>query len=187
MWGHKHTEYGRRALIGGAAAGLAGAVFYGVRALRRGRRAADPTDGAADELDRLEDRTVQMLRDDPRTDGLEIEVAAVAPGVVELSGRVRTVEEAHDAVMIAQRVSGTSAVLNRLTVTALESQLARTRERYEDGAAELSERQWYGMRVGMGRRRQAPATDPARRDDRVRMIERELEPDAIEAAREIER
>ncbi|HEX2167860.1 MAG TPA: hypothetical protein VHG09_11565, partial [Longimicrobiales bacterium] len=42
------------------------------------------------------------------------------------------------------------------------------------------ERQWYGVRVGTGRRRQSTDTDPGRTDDTVKMRTRDLEVSAAD-------
>src|SRR5690606_33929194 len=50
---------------------------------------------------------------------------------------------------------------------------------------ELTEREWYGMRVGTGRRRQSAGTDADRPDDRVDLVSRALGVDrAIEQTSE---
>ncbi|MGH7461345.1 MAG: hypothetical protein ACREMA_09995, partial [Longimicrobiales bacterium] len=40
---------------------------------------------------------------------------------------------------------------------------------------------WYGMNVGMGRRRQSPQTDPAQRDDHADLLDQALAPKTEDA------
>jgi hypothetical protein len=159
-----------------------GAVVGGVSAaglylLQRALRVAAPPVRDGQALAVLEERVVAALDAAVELADSPIDVAALADGIVELSGSVSAEADAALAVEVAHSVAGVSTVLNRLAVESLESQLAENRERYADGDPSLREPHWYGLGVGMGRRRQSAATDPARRDDRVTMIERELEVD----------
>jgi hypothetical protein len=172
------VDTGTVALAVGAAVGTAAAVYLAVRRLRA--RRARARDQVPPELNALEESTVQALREDDVMGRRPIDVAALGPGIIELTGNVQNAEEARHAVEIAQRVAGVHTVINRLTLGDLEEHLAETRARLRAGDPALHETQWYGMSVGMGRRRQAPATDPEQRDDRNRMVSRALEPDATE-------
>jgi hypothetical protein len=159
-----------------------GAVVGGVSAaglylLQRALRVAAPPAPDEQRLALLEERVVAALDAAAELADSPIDVAALADGIVELSGSVPAEADAELAVELAQAVAGVSTVLNRLAVESLESQLAENRERYAAGDPSLREPHWYGIGVGMGRRRQSPATDPARRDDRASMVERELEVD----------
>ena len=106
-------------------------------------------------------------------------VSEMGPGIVELTGIVRNEEEMDRAVELAQGVEGVRTVVNRLTMRDLEAHLAETRERFENGDSALHETHWTGMNVGMGRRRQSPDTDPPRRDDHAKLLEREMRPDRV--------
>lgn len=126
------------------------------------------------ERSRLERSVRDILREDETLSRRGMLVSEIGPGVVELAGIVETAEEMQRAVAGAQKVDGVTTVVNRLTIRTEESRLAATRSRFADGDPSLTETHWTGMGVGMGRRRQSPETDPDRRDDHVRMIEREL-------------
>src|SRR5690606_17402363 len=75
---------------------------------------------------------------------------------------------------------GVRTVVNRLDTGALEQQLATNRTRRSRGAPTSLERQWYGVRVGTGRRRQSAETDPGRPDDTVKRRTRDLEVSAAD-------
>lgn len=163
------------AVVAGAAAGITALAYVTYQVIRR-RRAPFP------ELKRLERSVVDALREDDVLKRRGIEVAAIAPGLIELSGRVSSEEEVHHAAEVVQTVPGVHTVLNRLDVAELETRLRRGRRKLL--ATEPSLR-WYGGGVGIGRRRQGRQTDPTRRDDHVDMIEQQLTPDADEALEDI--
>ncbi|MGH7554758.1 MAG: BON domain-containing protein [Longimicrobiales bacterium] len=170
---------GTLALALGAAVGTAAAMYLGWRQLRtRGSRPREIL-AAPEELATIEDATVGALRQDTVAGNRAIEVAALGNGIIELTGVVRDLGEAHHAVDIAQRVDGVHTVINRMTLGDVEKHLADTRERKRAGDPQLEETQWYGMNVGTGRRRQSSDTDPSLRDDRNEAVTRALEPDAI--------
>jgi hypothetical protein len=154
-------------LAGGLFVGFVTAVLLGVR---KRRRSAMPS-----ELRRIEDGVIDALRHDAMMHGRGIDVAAIAPGIIELSGLVESDMEAHHAVAVARTVRGVSTVLNRLDVRESQRRLRRTQP---TGLAAGTASRWYGMNSGMGRRRQSMETDPAQRDDRARMIDQALAPDA---------
>jgi BON domain-containing protein len=156
-------------LAGGLLFGIATAMFLGVR---RRRRSAMPT-----ELRRIEDGVIDALRHDAMMHGRGIDVAAIAPGIIELSGSVDSEMEAHHAVTVARTVRGVSTVLNRLDVR----EGHRLRGRQPSGAAAGTASRWYGMNSGMGSRRQSLETEPAQRDDKATMIDQALAPDAAGA------
>src|SRR5262245_3316656 len=157
-------------LAGGLLFGVATAVFLGVR---KRRRNAVPS-----ELRRIEDGVIDALRHDAMMHGRGIDVAAIAPGIIELSGAVDSEMEAHHALTVARTVRGVSTVLNRLDVRETEHRLRR---RQPSGTAAGTASRWYGMNSGMGQRRQSLETDPAQRDDRATMIDQALAPDAAGA------
>lgn len=154
----------------GISAGVAGGLWLWRRreAVRReaGRRWGQPRGSAQD--------VAEALRQDGKLGRRAIEVDTIAEGVVELNGTVRDRAEAERAVGIAQRTTGVYTVVNRLVVDAEEAQRNETRRRWAEGAPELRERHHYGMGVGMGTRRQSPATDPDRPSDKKTMLDREL-------------
>lgn len=158
----------------GAGAGLA--AGYLLRRLRPGRSTALEVEGRAR---RLEDDVVSALSSDAVLGGRPIEVAMLTDGIIELTGSVGTEEEGQLAVERAQDVPAVRTVLNRLDVGMLESHLAETRRRYDEGEPGLHETHWYGMRVGTGRRRQGHETDPDRPDDKVPMKSRDLGADRV--------
>jgi hypothetical protein len=163
------------ALAAGAAAGagaVAFAILQGARLLRR----RQPVDyGLPAELDSLEDAAVEVLRRDAETGVCAIDVAAIAPGIIELSGVVPTQEAAQRAARLLHSLSGVRTVISRLEVGTFEERLASARARNAQGDSEFQERRWYGVRVGTGRRRQSADTDPPRNDDSVQRRTRELE------------
>jgi hypothetical protein len=166
------------ALAAGAAAGagaMAYAVFRGMRLLRGRHGRADRGPELPAELDALEDSAVEMLRRDPATGECAIDVAAIAPGIVELTGYVPTQEAGQRAARVLHSLPGVRTVISRLEVGSYESRLAEARGRHARGEPETLERQWYGVRVGTGRRRQSPATEPSRTDDSRHRLSRELE------------
>lgn len=166
----------------GAAAGVAAAAIWTVRA--RGwprRRPHAPEDGG------LEDQVVNALLADEQTARCAIEVAALSPGVIELTGAVGTPVELRRAVEVTQRVDGVQTVVNRLEVGLENSRLSERQQRYESGDPALREQHWYGVGVGTGRRRQGVSTDPDRRDDRVDMVTQAFEAERDDVAHEKER
>jgi hypothetical protein len=175
MYGDRKRKVGTAFwfLAAGVAVGLTTALILGIRSGRRRAR-----DGRSD-LWPLEDGVIDALRQDKVLRARGIDVAGIAPGIVELTGSVDNEAEAHHAVEVVQGVAGVRTVVNRLDLTEFEHRLrpsprgGRTQE--ADGA------RWYGMGVGMGRRRQSAATDPAQRDDHADMVEEALLPDPEEA------
>lgn len=159
----------------GAALGLSVSLFWSLRAGRAGRlrevaaRAKASVGGGG-----LERRVEQILRGDPVLGERAIEAAELSDGIVELTGAVHDDDEIHRATSLAQQVPGVRTVLNRLDNEMLETHLGETRRDLAAGRAALEETQWYGQRVGTGRRRQAHETDPARRDDKLPMMSDEL-------------
>lgn len=172
-----------RRSVAWVAAGAIVGVTVGVALSRRGWSARRRAVGAAGM--RIEERVREALVSDEQLSRREIEVGALADGIVELSGWVRDETESERAVAVAQRVPGVRTVLNRLDVEILEDHLAATRRRHTEGEGSLQERHWYGVGVGMGRRRQGRETDPDRPDDRAYRVSRALGADrAVEEASE---
>lgn len=163
------------AIAAGAAAGATAISFAVLRTLRRRRRLPPGTS-----LDALEDAAVEVLRRDPQTGGCAIDVAAIGPGMIELTGVVPTHDTSQRAARLLHALSGVRTVVNRLDTGALEQQLATNRTRRARGEPATRERQWYGVRVGTGRRRQSIDTDPGRTDDTVKRRTRDLEVSAAD-------
>ncbi|HEX6307884.1 MAG TPA: BON domain-containing protein [Longimicrobiales bacterium] len=164
-----------------AAAAMAGATavsYVVLRLVRRRQRRTPP----ATVLDHLEDAAVGVLRRDAVTGSCAIDVAAIAPGIIELTGIVPTQEIGQRAARLLHALAGVRTVINRLETRALEQHLAENREMRARGEPWTRERQWYGVRVGTGRRRQSIDTDPGRNDDTVKRRARELEVSATDIA-----
>lgn len=153
-------------IVAGVSAGLAAATWLGMQLARK--RGKLPMG----ELRRLEKLVIRSLREDPilRTRG--VDVAAIAPGIVELTGVVDTMEESHHAVDVVQALEGVRTVVNRLDL----GEFTTRRQRKRTGADLAGAQRWYGIGVGMGRRRQGLQTDPDRRDDRADIVSSELMP-----------
>ncbi|HET7273542.1 MAG TPA: BON domain-containing protein [Longimicrobiaceae bacterium] len=121
--------------------------------------------GEQRELTRLEDAVLDAFLSDPVLGERGIDVGAISPGIIELSGSVVTDQEAAHAVHVANGVVGVSTVVNRMELESELQRLERTRGRFEDGSPSLHEWAWQGQGVGMGKRRQSLETDPDRPDD----------------------
>lgn len=157
---------GSRNLLASLVGVVAGAAAAsGTYWLRRRQRAGFGLDRGSV---RLETDVVDALCEDEVAGACPIDVAALGPGIIELSGTVPDDGAAARAASVAQRVAGVHTVVNRLSIEQLERHLADTRRRHEAGAPELQQSGWEGMRSGMGAHRQGP-TDPALPDDSVEM------------------
>jgi hypothetical protein len=199
MWSFRDTDDAelRQTILTfalGAAGGLALGLLFSRRRARHavkhyagdfrdhaeGRSASYAGSGISDavadpQLTGLEDAVIDAFLSDLVLSERAIDVGAISRGIVELSGSVRTEEEAERAVRIANGVAGVQTVVNRLEVEAEAEQLGETRKRFEDGDPALREtRRWEGRRVGMGRMRQGPQTEPDRPDDSQHRIERAI-------------
>ncbi len=151
---------------------------------RGGRRGTDRQQEGA--LARLEEDVVELLRNDERIAGQPIEVAALARGIVELSGVVETEEDSERAMAVAQRAPGVRTVLNRLDVLEESERAEDARRRPGGPGTPKADTHWTGMGVGMGRRRQSRETDPSRRDDHADLVQEALGVDrAVEQTSEI--
>ncbi len=182
---HREQEHSKQTVAVAVGAGVA--LAAGVLAwqwYRGGRRGIErELEGA---LAGLEEDVVELLRGDERISGQPIEVAALARGIVELSGRVETQEDSDRAMAVAQRATGVRTVLNRLDVVEDSERAAQARRRPEGPGTPRADTRWTGLGVGMGRRRQSRETDPARRDDRVDLVQEALGVDrAVEQTSEI--
>jgi|DewCreStandDraft_5_1066085.scaffolds.fasta_scaffold02271_8 hypothetical protein len=147
---------------------------HAVRQLRRPARAARPE--AAPEgpeeaaLRALEDRVLDAFLADPILSERGIDIGALGPGIIELTGSVATADEAAHAVRVAETVEGVHTVVNRLIVEAEEQHVRRVQRRRAEGDPALTEHHWYGQGVGTGARRQGD-TEPERPDEALHLRE----------------
>ncbi len=153
--------------IGAGAGAAAALVTWGFR------RWQDRGGVALDDPDRLEERVVEALRAGEPVASRPIDVGAEGPGTIELTGAVETEEEMRAAVERVQAVEGVHTVINRLDIGEQEVRFEQTRRRREEGDPALTEYQWEGTGVGMGRRRQASKGD--RPDDRAAMVDQSID------------
>lgn len=124
--------------------------------------------GEEDLLACMEDDVIDAFLRDPVLSERGIDVGCIRHGVLELSGSVRTADEADLAVRIARGVEGVETVVNRMEIE---------QDGRRSGPDEWEERmsgEWTGRQVGMGRRRQSEETDPGA-DDSQHMREMALE------------
>ncbi len=165
----------REAVAAAIAVGAGLAVAGGLLAWRIYRRRQAAGAGPLEEmLGRSEEDVVERLRADERLAGQPIEVAALATGIIELSGAVETRRDADLAVALARRAAGIRTVLNRLDILDEMDRVEGARHQDAGPGTAKGETHWLGVGVGMGRRRQGRQTDPARRDDRADMVTGEL-------------
>ena len=129
---------------------------------------ARPEAGEEEALACVEDDVIDAFLRDPVLSERGIDVGCIRRGVLELSGSVRTPEEAERAVRLARTVEGVETVVNRMEV---EPEGRRTGN---DGWEERMAGEWTGRQVGMGQRRQGEETDPGA-DDSQHLRETALE------------
>jgi len=174
--GRKEPERLAPWLLAAAAVIGASAAAYGILRLVRQRRGEPGR--MPREYDSLESAAVEALRRDPVTGRCGIDVAALAPGILELSGSVPTQEVGQRAARLLHAVPGVKTVLNRLDI---DSQQRPTRAQWRGRGGGSGGGQWNGMNVGMGRRRQGAETDPAQRDDSQHLRDRSIVADMDDA------
>jgi hypothetical protein len=165
-------------LLALAAVGAASAAAFGLVQVVRSRRQAASPQG---DLDRLEGVAVDVLRQDTVTGACAIDVAALAPGILELTGTVPTHEAGQRAARLLHTVAGVKTVINRVDVEGATRPAGPQRW----GGSGSAGGEWTGMRVGMGRRRQSPETDPDQRDDSAKLLDRSLQVDPGEVAQAV--
>lgn len=118
------------------------------------------------ELTGLEDRVLETFYADRTLGDRGIDVGAISPGIIELSGSVWTREEAERAVRVANGVQGVKTVVNRMEVEEEARQMEDARRRLDEKSSGVTSLQHGTARVGgMGTRRQGRDTDPDRPDD----------------------
>lgn len=164
----REPEPSARWLLAVAAVAGASAAAYGLIRLFRAQR--HRRGGAAGPLEMLETDVVEALRRDPVTGRCAIDVAAIAPGIIELTGTVPTHEASQRAARLLHAVGGVLTVINRLDVGTMPAPAPAGSRPGGSGGGH-----WTGIGTGMGRRRQSADTDPAQRDDSVRMRERAID------------
>ena len=160
----------------GAGVAVAAGIFALLERSRRGQTILRR------EMRGLERRVIRALRQHSTTRGQAIDVEAVGAGVIELSGYVDDEQLAHQVVQLVDDIPGVHAVFNRLDVRSVESRLQQNRSKQSDRGGT----RWYGGSVGIGRRRQNPATDPARRDDHTALKIKALQPNREDVLDEVE-
>ena len=119
----------------GAAAGVAVGFLVGgsfgrmtahrvKRALKRRRRRRGeirPGDWTDDNSETLEARAVDALRGNPVLARRPIRVRVLAPGLVELAGRVESSAERQRAGQLVRRLTDVTDVINRLLVAGVDT------------------------------------------------------------------
>lgn len=160
----------------GAGVAVAAGIFAAVQVSKQGRLALRR------DMRSLEKRVIRGLRGNAATREQAIDVEAVGAGVIELSGYVDNEQLAHEVVELVDRIPGVHAVFNRLDIRSVEARLQQNRAR----STAREGTRWYGGSVGIGRRRQSPATDPARRDDHTDLKIKALQPNREDVLSEVE-
>jgi hypothetical protein len=117
------------------------------------------------ELSGLEDEVLKAFFADEVLTERGIDVGAISPGIVELSGSVYTEDEAERAVRVANGVAGVRTVVNRMEIEDEARHLERTRRRLDEASSLTSMQHGVARTGGMGTRRQGRETDPDRPDD----------------------
>lgn len=118
----------------------------------------------AAELTRLEDAVLDAFLGHEVLGERGVDIGAISDGIIELSGSVWTEDESDLAMRLANSIPGVRTVVNRLGIETEDRHIRDVRSRFEGGES-MSERQWQGRHVGMGRRRQGSETEPDRTDD----------------------
>lgn len=114
----------------------------------------------------LEDAVLDAFLADDVLSERGVDIGAISPGIVELSGSVWSEEEAERAVRLARRIPGVVTVVNRLDLEGEARRLERTRGRLEETGSGVGSLQHGMARTGgMGSRRQGRETDPQTSDD----------------------
>ncbi len=133
----------------------------------------DVDEGPLDATEELEERVLEAFRNDPILSERAIDIGAIDEGIVELTGWVNAEDESQSAVVVARGVPGVDTVVNRLAVREDEDLIEELAERYEEGDPSLTEGQWEGKNVGIGRSRQGTSADVDRHADPRTILENE--------------
>ena len=113
----------------------------------------------------LEERVLEAFRNDPVLSERAIDIGAIGPGTIELTGWVHEADEAEHAVTVAGGVPDVESVINRLEIRTERERISRNRRRVAQGDPALTEGRWEGQQVGTGRRRQGTSAEPDRHAD----------------------
>jgi hypothetical protein len=114
-----------------------------------------------EDLSRLEDLVIDAFVRDDVLGARGVDIGAISPGIIELSGAVDSEEESERAVRVASAIPGVRTVVNRLDV---DPHYRPAGSRGGD-ADDQEGSEWTGRRVGMGTRRQGRQTDKHQTDD----------------------
>lgn len=125
---------------------------------------AGSTAGGDDDGEALEERVLEAFRNDPVLSERAVDIGAVGPGIIELTGFVQAEDESHHAVVLTRGVPGVATVVNRLEVRDEEARFDQSAASYTAGDASTSP-MWEGQQVGIGRPRQGTSSDLSRHAD----------------------
>lgn len=127
----------------------------------------------------LEDRVLEAFVNDPVLAECPVDIGAIRPGTIELTGAVQTREEYEHATTLARGVPGVETVVNRLDVLEDETVEGDAAAHYAAGDSRSTESGWDGDIVGTGRRRQGTSDDVDRHQDpKVPLAKRATSEDA---------
>lgn len=159
--------------------GLTAGAAVGAWLWRRGTERTAPAEVATEPVQEgtAADRLTRALAEDLELGEYDLSVDAISDGVVELTGAVDAAAQRERAVAMAHAIGDVHTVVNRLVLRDEEARFEANRTRREEKGG----MQHSGMGVGMGTRRQSPDTDPDRPSDRQKLVDRELEPENMEA------
>jgi BON domain len=115
----------------------------------------------------LEERVLEVFTNDPILRGRSVDIGAINPATIELTGHVFTASESEHAMTIARGVPGVTTVVNRLSIRADEQGEDAAVGRYAAGDPSATEAQWEEPIVGTGATRQVHRDDQSL-DDRSR-------------------
>ncbi len=136
---------------------------------------ADGATGFASADPDLEDRVLAAFNNDPVLSERAVDIGAVSPATIELTGTVYTREEAEHATVLAGGVPGVGTVVNRLSVRRDEVSEDAAARHYAAGDPRYTEAQWENETIGTGRPRQGTSQDVGRHaDPKVPLEERAL-------------
>jgi hypothetical protein len=126
--------------------------------------AADGEDEFASADPELEDRVLEAFVNDPVLAECPVDIGAIRPGTIELTGAVQTREEYEHATTLARGVPGVETVVNRMDVREDEIVEADAAAHYAAGDPRYTESRWESDIVGTGRRRQGTSEDVGRHE-----------------------
>ena len=121
----------------------------------------------------IEERVLEVFRNDPILSERAIDIGAIGEDSIELAGWVNTEEEAEHAVTVARGTPGVTTVVNRIAIGEEEDRIRDHSGRFAAGDDDHTEAHWEGNIVGTGRRRQGSSDEIDRHaDPRVPLDER---------------